>query len=89
MYARAQRAHRLFAQTSDGEHAAAQRDLARHGDVTVHRLPRQRGEHRRCDGDTGARAVLGDGPLGKVDVDVLCLIKIRRDAELPRPLAQA
>ena len=89
MYARAQRAHCLFAQAPDGEHTAAQRDLARHGDIAVYRLPRQRGEHRCRDGDTGAGSVLGDGPLREVDMDVLRLVEVRRDAELLRPLAQA
>ncbi len=84
MYARAQRAHCLFAQAPDGEHTAAQRDLARHGDIAVYRLPRQRGEHRCRDGDTGAGSVLGDGPLREVDMDVLRLVKVRRDAELLR-----
>ena len=84
MYARAQRAHCLFAQAPDGEHTAAQRDLARHGDIAVYRLPRQRGEHRCRDGDTGAGSVLGDGPLREVDMDVLRLVEVRRDAELLR-----
>ena len=89
MYAGAQRAHRFLAQAADRQHAAAQRDLTRHGNITVHRLPRQRGEHRCRDGDTGAGSVLGDGPLREVDMDVLRLVEVRRDAELLRPLAQA
>ena len=88
MYARAQRAHRLLAQSPDGKHAAAQRDLTGHGDLAVHRPVRQRREHRRCDGDAGARAVLGNGSLGEVNVNVLCFIEVRCNAELQRPLAQ-
>ena len=89
MYAGAQRAHCFLPQAANGQHAAAQRDLAGHRNVAVHRPIRQRGEHRSRDGDAGAGSVLGDGALREVDVDVFRLVEVRRNAELLRPLAQA
>ena len=55
----------------------------------AHRAVRQRREQRRRDGNARARPVLGDRPLGEVDVNILRLIEVRRNAQLRRALAQA
>ena len=45
---------------------------------------RQGGEHGGGDGDAGGGAVLGHRPLREVDVDVLGLVEVLRDAQLCR-----
>lgn len=65
LHAVAQRCHGLLLQAADGKHAAADGDLARHGDITADRRPAERGGQRRAYGDTGGRTVLRHGTLGK------------------------
>ena len=77
----------LLLQASDGQHLAAQRDLAGHGHIGTHRNAGQHRHQRRGHGDTRAGAVLGRGALGHVDVDVLLLVEVRLDAQLCRTAA--
>ena len=88
MYARTQRAHRLLAQSPDGKHAAAQRDLTGHGDIGADRTVRKRGNDAQADRGAGTRAVLRHGAFREMNVNVLCFIEVRCNAELQRPLAQ-
>ena len=49
------------------------------------RPARQGGEHGSGDGDAGGGAVLGHCALREVDVDVLRLVEVRRDAQHAPP----
>ncbi len=68
--ARPHGAEDLFLEAADREHAARDRDLARHREVVLHGAPGQGrhdgGSHR----DAGRGPVLRDGPGGNVDVHV-------------------
>ena len=79
----AQGSHRLLLQAADGHDPATKADLAGHCHIAPHGPARQGGDDGGGDGDTGAGAVLGDGTLGEMDVDVLILIEIGVDAQLP------
>src|SRR5450631_1481478 len=74
-------------QTADGQHFAAQCDLAGHRDVGTHRNAGQYRHDRGADGRARARPVLGRGALGKVNVQVGLGVEIRSDAELLRTMA--
>lgn len=60
----------LLLDAADGQHLAAQRDLARHGRVLAHLALGQRRGQGGGDGDARRRAVLGRGALRHVDMDV-------------------
>src|SRR5262245_36621616 len=81
LHAAARRRQQLLLQAADRQHAAAQRDLAGHGDVAV---DGNAGHHRHDGGhhgDAGRRAVLRRGALRHVHVDVLLVEPRRLDAE--------
>ena len=78
--AAAQRREQLFLEAADRQHAAAQRDLAGHGDVAADRNAGQGRDHRRDHADAGRRPVLGHRAFGQVDVDVLAREDRRLDA---------
>ena len=69
-YARPDRTEHFLLHSADREHAAAQGDLTRHGDVVPGRTPRKRRHQRRRHRDAGRRAVLGNRACGYVDVEV-------------------
>ena len=75
------RRHRLFLEPADGQHAAAQRNLAGHGHVAAHRRAGERAHDGRGQRDAGGRTVLGRRPGRKVHVHVPRAREIRRDAE--------
>ena len=79
--------HGLLLQPADGQHPSPQRDLAGHGHIVAHRPVRQGRQHGRGDGDARRRPILGHGPLGEVDMDVLRLVKVSGDAQLRRAAA--
>ena len=83
----AERRHRLFLETADGQHTPPDRDLARHGDVAPNRCTGQRRNDGCADRNARRRAILRDSTLGEVNMDVLRLIKIGRNAEMRRPRA--
>ncbi len=66
---------------ADGQHLAAQRDFARHGDVAAHRILCQRAHDGRADGDAGGRSVLGDGAFRNMHVNVDRAVEIPGQAE--------
>ena len=78
------RRQRLLADAADRQHEAAQRDLAGHRDVLAHRLISQRRHDRRRHRDAGRRSVFRDRAGRHVDVQVVRVEKVRRDAELLR-----
>ena len=71
----------LLLDAADGQHLAAQGDLAGHGDVVANRPPRgvgrERGDHRHA----GGGPVLRDGAGGHMDVHRPSLEELRVDAE--------
>src|ERR1700691_2324933 len=79
--AAAQRRQQLLLQAADRQHAAAEGDLAGHGDVLAHRNAGQYRDDRSHHGGAGRRRVLGRSAFGYVDVDVLLLEDGGRDAE--------
>ena len=81
---RAMRGHHLLLDAADGEHLAAQRDLARHGHIVAHRtLPHHRGD-AGGDGHAGGGAVFRDGAGREVDVDVVLAELLVVDLEVVR-----
>ena len=62
--------HQLLFEPADGQHPAAQGDLAGHGEVVTDRPSAEGRDQRRGHGDAGAGTILGDAPLGHVDVQV-------------------
>ena len=68
--AAAQRRQQLFFQPANGQRIAAQRDLARHGDVFAHGDARDDGYNRRHHGQTRRWAIFWRGPFGHMHVDV-------------------
>ena len=74
----------LLLHAADRQHLAAQRDLAGHGHVAAHRHLGERRDEGRGHRDAGRRAVLGDGALGHVDVDVEPAVEVLRRCRTPR-----
>ena len=74
-------ASNFFLHAADGQNLAAQRDFAGHGHVAAHRNVRQGADDGRADGDSGRRAVLGDGALGHVHVNIDVAVEVVRQAE--------
>ena len=72
----------LLLQAADGEHLAAQGDLAGHGDVAADGDLGERAGERGGQGDAGGGAVLGDGAFGDVDVDVEVAVEVAGEAEV-------
>src|SRR6267142_3463062 len=70
----------LLLQPADGQHFAAQGDLARHRDIRPHRNLRQRRNQRRAHSDTGTRSVLRSGTFRDVQVNVELLIELGFEA---------
>ena len=77
--AAAVRREELLLQAPDGGDLAAQRDLARHRHVGAHRNPGQCRHEGRGHRDARARAVLGRGAIGHVDVNVALLEQFGAD----------
>ncbi len=75
----------LLLDAADGENLSPQRDLSRHGDFLADGGSRENGRQRRRQGDACRRAVLRDGALRDVDVDVVFPMKVRVDAQLLGP----
>ncbi|EAQ13717.1 hypothetical protein RB2654_03349 [Maritimibacter alkaliphilus HTCC2654] len=73
----AQGREQLFLQPADGHGIAAQRHLARHGDILAHRDLRQHRHDRGHHGEARGRTVLGRRPVRHVDVDVPA-VELRR-----------
>jgi len=71
----------LFLDAADGEHPARERDLARHGHSRPHRTAGELRNQRGHEGHARGRAVLGDGALGDVEVQVHALEERLLDAE--------
>ena len=71
----------LLLEAADRQDVAAQRDLAGHGDVAVDLAPRLGRDHGRGHRDAGGRAVLRHGAFWQVDVDVVLLVEVLRQAE--------
>ena len=72
----------LLLDPADGQDVAAQGDLPGHGHVPLDLDVRADGEEGGGDGDAGRRPVLGDGPFGKMDVEVVLGEDLAVDAEL-------
>src|SRR5262249_31597344 len=60
----------LFLETANREHAAAQRDLARHRQIVADGLARKSGDQCSCQSNAGGRPVLGDRPLRDMNVNI-------------------
>ena len=75
----------LFAHASDRQHAPAQGDLAGHANFLVDRSPGQRGDERGGQRDTCRWAILRDGALRHVHVDVHALEHFQVDPQQGRP----
>src|SRR5262249_54893909 len=71
----------LLLQAADRQHAAAQRDLAGHGDVAAYRNAGHHRYNRADHGDASRRPILRSGPFRHVHVDVLLVEPRRLDAE--------
>src|SRR4051812_36377328 len=78
----------LLLEAADRQDAAAQGDLAGHGDGLADGDAEQGAGHGGGHGDAGARAVLGDGALGEVDVDVDLVLEVVGQAERAGARAQ-
>ncbi len=76
--------HRLFFQPADGQHAPAQRDLARHSQVAANGPARERGDNGGGDGDAGRGPILGNSAFRQMDMEVEVIGKPRRDLQLIR-----
>ena len=68
--------HALFLESADGQHLAADTDLACHRDVGADRKSRQSGVQRGRHRHTRGGAVLGDRTLQGVEMDIVVLIEI-------------
>ena len=77
----------LLLEPADGQHAAAQGDLAGHGHVAADLGAQQGRHHAGADGDAGRGPVLGNRALGQVHVDVGARVEVAVDAERRRPRA--
>ena len=78
----------LLFQSADGQHLAAQRDLAGHGHIAAHRNPAQRARQSGRDGDPRRGTVFWDCALGHMHVNVEVAVEVARQSE-PRRLASA
>jgi hypothetical protein len=74
----------LLLDAADGQHLAAQRDLAGHRHVAADLASRERRDHRGRDRDAGRGPVLRDRALRHVDVDVVRLEEVLRDLQIGR-----
>src|SRR5688572_15569615 len=75
LYASARGGQALLFQSTNGQHKATERYLARHSDVgTDGPITEERGE-RRKHGDSSGRSILGDGAGRDMNVNV-CLFEI-------------
>ena len=80
-----QSCQQLLLEAADRQNAAAQRDLAGHGDIFTHR---DAGQHRHYGGDHGdtrGRTVLRSRAFRHVNVNVPLAEQIRPDSEDDRP----
>jgi len=77
----AQGGQQLLLQSADGQHLAAQRDLAGHGDVAAHGNLGQGAGQCGGHGDAGRRAVLGDCAFRHVQMQIHVAIKLAAEAE--------
>ena len=77
----AQGREQLLLETGDRPHAAAQRDLAGHGDVAAHRNAGHHRDDRGGHGDAGGGSVLRGRAFRHVHVDVALVKQGRLDAE--------
>ena len=71
----------FFFQSADGQHFAAQRDLAGHGDIAAHRNLAQSAGNRGGDGDAGRRTVLRNGAFRHVHVNVESAVEVARQTQ--------
>ena len=79
--AAAMRCQELLLEPADRQHFAAQRDLAGHGHIALHRDVGQC-RHQRCThANSRARTVLRRGPFGHVNVHIELLVEVLIDAE--------
>src|SRR6266702_8722059 len=67
----------LLLQAADGKHLAAQRDLARHGDVAPHLDLRQGTGQASSERDPGRRSILGNRSFRHMHVDIDMAIEVR------------
>ena len=74
----------LFLHAADRQHFAAQSDFAGHGYVPLHRTTSEHGDDRAGDGDAGRRSILRDRSCRHMDVNVVGLEIVSRDALLIR-----
>src|ERR1700722_5338969 len=81
------RRQELLFESADRQHFAAQRDLARHGDIRAHRNLGERGNQGGGHADAGAGTILRRGALGHVNVHVRLLIEIHIESEHGRAAA--
>ena len=81
----AQRRQQLLLQPADRQHAAAQRDLARHRHVAPHRDAGEDGDDAGRHGDARARPILRRRALRHMHMDVAPLEQRRLEAEAGRP----
>ena len=79
------RRQQLFLEAADGQNPAAERDLAGHGDLTLHRDSGHQRDDSGCHGDAGRGPVLRGCTLGNMHVNVALLEKRRLDAEIDGP----
>ncbi len=75
----------LLFDPTDGQHLAAQGNLAGHSDVALHGNLGQRAHHCGGQRDTRRRAVLGDRTLRDVDVDIDMPVEVRAQSQPRRP----
>src|SRR5687767_7880212 len=71
------RGQNLFLHATDGQHVAAQRDFAGHGDVAPNRTLSENGDDRRGNGDARRWPVFRNGARGNVNVNVVRFEVIR------------
>ena len=80
----AMRRQQFFFQPADGQHAAAHRDFAGHGEIGAHRNAGQRAADAGGDGDAGRRTVFGDRAFRNVQVNIEVAVEIARQAQILR-----
>ncbi len=83
----AMRGQQFFLQSADGQHLAAQRDLARHRDVAPDGNLAQCAGNRGGDGDASRRSVLGNRAFRHVHVNIESAVKVARQAQAMGPRA--
>ena len=76
--------HQFFFQTADGQHLAAQGDLAGHGQVAAHGNLAQRAGDGGGDGDARRGAIFRDSTFGNVHVQVEIAVEVAAEAEALR-----